>query len=202
MFKRLREAVQGPTPYLIVGLGNPGPEYKNNRHNVGFRVLDRLAEQLGERFGRVQSEALVASARHGEAKLVLAKPRTFMNVSGRAVGALARFYKLVPEHILIIYDEVDLPVETLRIRPQGGAAGHKGMRSVIQHLGTQDFPRLRVGIGRPKGRMKTPDHVLQDFSKQEQEALPFVLGRAADAALCFVTEGVDAAMNQYNGIDE
>jgi PTH1 family peptidyl-tRNA hydrolase len=202
MFKRLLKKDDGALPYLIVGLGNPGPEYKDNRHNVGFMVLDKLAEQLGEAFGRVQSEALVASARHGAEKLVLAKPRTFMNNSGRAVGALARFYKPTPERILVVYDEVDLPFESLRIRPSGGAAGHKGMRSIIQHLGTQAFPRLRIGIGRPKGRMPTPNHVLQDFSRQEREALPFVLGRAVDAALCFLDEGVDAAMNKFNGTDE
>ncbi|MDA1330125.1 MAG: aminoacyl-tRNA hydrolase [Chloroflexi bacterium] len=201
MFKRLRKKDDGPAPFLIIGLGNPGPDFKENRHNVGFMVLDQLADQLGERFGRVQAESLVASARHSGERLVLAKPRTFMNPSGRAVSALARFYKVMPEHILVIYDDADLPFESLRMRPGGGAAGQKGMRSIIQSLGTQDFPRLRVGIGRPPGRMRTPDYVLQDFSKQQREVLPFVLRRAADAALTFVSEGIDAAMNEYNGAE-
>ena len=198
MFKRRKQSEEG-TAFLIVGLGNPGPEYKLNRHNVGFMVLDELAAKLGESFRKVQNQALVCQARHGEARLILAKPRTYMNLSGQAVGALARFYKVPLERILVVYDDADLPFETLRLRPEGGAAGQKGMRSIIQHLGSQAIPRLRVGIGRPKGRMSTPAHVLQDFSKQEQDDLPFLLGRAMDAILCFVDEGIEAAMNQYNG---
>lgn len=198
MFRRKKQNDES-RPYLIVGLGNPGPEYKLNRHNAGFMVLDELAAKLGESFRKVQNQALVTQARHGDQRLVLAKPRTFMNLSGQAVGALARFYKVPMERILVVYDDADLAFETLRLRPEGGAAGQKGMRSIIQHLGTQAIPRLRVGIGRPKGRMSTPAHVLQDFSKQEQDDLPFLLGRAVDAILYFVDEGIEAAMNQYNG---
>lgn len=189
-------------PFLIVGLGNPGPEYRQNRHNVGFMVLDEVAKELGESFGRVQSNAMVAQARHGEERLVLAKPRSYMNRSGGAVRALKNFYKLPMERLLVIYDEVDLPFGTLRLRPEGSSAGHKGMRSIIENLGGQDFARLRVGVGRPPGRMQTPDYVLQDFSRQEQEELPFVLGRAAAATLSFVREGIEAAMNHYNAKEE
>lgn len=201
MFRRKKDKDE-QKPYLIVGLGNPGPDYKLNRHNVGFMVLDEIAQKLGESFTRVQQDALVAQARHGEERLVLAKPRSYMNNSGRVVRGLKNFYKLPLERLLVIYDEVDLPFGTLRMRPEGGSAGHKGMRSLIENLGGQGFARLRVGAGRPPGRMQTPDYVLQDFSRQEQEELPFVLQRAAEAALSFVSEGVEAAMNQYNGKDE
>jgi len=188
-------------PYLIVGLGNPDPEFKMNRHNVGFMVLDKLAALLGESFGRVKFESLIAQAQYEEERLVLAKPRTYMNLSGRAVGALMRFHKLPPERLLVIYDEVDIPFDSLRIRPEGGSAGHKGMKSVIESLGTQDFPRMRVGIGKAPGKKKTPSHVLQDFSAKEQEILPIVLQDAAEAALKFVSHGISEAMNQHNRSD-
>lgn len=197
MFWRKNKTNDNP-PFIIVGLGNPGPEYKHNRHNVGFMVLDELAKMLDAKFGRMQANALVADARRGDQRLVLAKPRTFMNRSGPAVGGLQRFYKAPLERLLVIYDDADLPFEALRLRPDGGSAGQKGMKSIIENLGGEVFARLRVGIGRPKGRMRTPDHVLQDFSRGEQEALPFVLQRAVEAALAFVDEGIVAAMNRYN----
>lgn len=197
MFWRKNKTNDNP-PFIIVGLGNPGPEYKHNRHNVGFMVLDELGKILETSFGRMQANALVADARRGEQRLVLAKPRTFMNRSGSAVGGLLRFYKAPPERLLVIYDDADLPFEALRLRPDGSSAGQKGMKSIIENLGSEAFARLRVGIGRPKGRMRTPDHVLQDFSRGEQEALPFMLQRAAEAALTFVDEGIVAAMNRYN----
>ncbi len=190
-----------PAPFVIVGLGNPGPEYENNRHNVGFMVLNQIAEQLGERFTRVKFDSLIAQARHGDERLVLAKPRSFMNLSGRAVSSLVRFHKLPSERLMVIYDDVDLPFESLRMRPEGGAAGHKGMRSIIQSLGTQGFPRLRVGVSRPAGKLSTPKFVLQDFSRKEEEFLPIVLKDAADAALSFVSEGIDQAMNRHNRRD-
>lgn len=200
MLKKFRKNSK-PAPFVIVGLGNPGPEYKNNRHNVGFMVLDQIAEQLGERFARVKFESLIAQAHYGDERLVLAKPRSFMNLSGRAVSSLVRFHKLPAERLLLIYDDVDLPFESLRMRADGGAAGHKGMRSIIQSLSTQSFPRLRVGVSRPAGNMSTPKFVLQDFSKKEQEILPIVLKDAADAALSFVSEGIDQAMNRHNRRD-
>lgn len=184
--------------YLIVGLGNPGREFENNRHNVGFMTLNEIAKQLGVTFSRVKSNALVTDARYEGLKVILAKPRTFMNLSGQAVKSLARFYKIPLEHLLVIYDDADLPFETLRIRPEGGSAGQNGIKSVIQHLGATKFPRLRIGIGRPQGKMSTPKHVLQDFSRQQQEVLPFLMDKAAQAALMFIAEGVNAAMNKFN----
>lgn len=198
MFRRKKETNDNP-PFLIVGLGNPGPEYKENRHNVGFMVLDELAKGLGVKFGKVQSNALVAQFGSGAGRLILAKPRTFMNNSGSAVGPLVRFYKVPLEKLLVIYDDVDLPFETLRLRGEGGSAGQNGMKSIIERLGTEEFARMRVGISRPKGRMRTPDHVLQDFSPDEQDVLPFVLRRAAEAVETFIHEGLAAAMNKYNG---
>lgn len=197
MFWKKNKTNDNP-PFIIVGLGNPGPEYKHNRHNVGFMVVDELAKVLGVTFGRMQANALVADGRRAEQRVVLAKPRTFMNRSGSAVGGLLRFYKAPPERLLVIYDDADLPFETLRLRPDGGSAGQKGMKSIIENLSSEAFPRLRVGIGRPKGRMRTPDHVLQDFGRGEQEALDFTLRRAVEAALAFIDDGIVAAMNRYN----
>lgn len=185
--------------YLIVGLGNPGRQYSHNRHNVGFMLLDRLAGKLGVRFSRVQNRALVTRADHQDRRLVLIKPQTYMNLSGQAVSALQRFYKIPLENLMVTYDEVDLPFGTLRLRPKGGSAGHRGMRSIIQHLSSEEFPRLRLGIGRPPGRMQAADYVLQDFSADEMAELPFMLETGVDALLLYVTEGIAMAMNRYNG---
>jgi peptidyl-tRNA hydrolase, PTH1 family len=184
--------------YLIVGLGNPGREYKETRHNAGFMLLDRLAQRLGEKFTRLESRALVTKATYQERRLILAKPQTYMNESGKAVGALSRFYKVPLDNLLVIYDEVDLPLGTLRLRPGGGSAGQKGMRSIIDRLGSETFPRLRIGIGRPPGRMDAADYVLQKFSKSEAEIAAQMLDRAVDAVLVYVTAGLDKAMNMYN----
>ena len=183
---------------LIVGLGNPGAEHKLNRHNIGYMVIDKLAEDLGLSFSRMRFDALVVKDAFAGEPIVLAKPRTYMNLSGRAVAALARFYKLTPERILVAYDDVDLDFESVRLRPEGGSAGQKGMKSIITSLGTQAFPRLRMGIGRPPGRMGTPAYVLQDFSKEEREILPFVLDHGSRAIQSFVRDGIDQAMNQFN----
>jgi PTH1 family peptidyl-tRNA hydrolase len=188
----------GPAPFLAVGLGNPGRDYRSNRHNVGFMLLDRLAARLGLTFSRYQFKALVTKGEYQQQKLVLAKPQTFMNLSGQAVSALVRFYKVPMENLLVVYDDVDLPLGTLRLRPAGGSAGQKGMTSIIEKLGTQDFPRLRIGIGRPSGRMEAAAYVLQDFSTAETELLSITLDRAVDAVLTFVTEGLTMAMNRYN----
>lgn len=185
-------------PYLIVGLGNPDREYRDNRHNVGFMVLDQLAERLGASFSRVKMNAIMTAVRHGDERLILIKPQTYMNLSGGPVASFMRFYKLPQENLLVVYDDVDLPFETLRLKPNGGDAGQKGVRSIIQQLGTQEFPRLRVGIGRPPGRMPVSSYVLQDFSKSEQELLPFVLDQSASAALHFVDHGLESAMTLYN----
>ena len=185
-------------PYLIVGLGNPDREYRGNRHNVGFMVLDQLAARLGATFSKVKMNALMTAVRHGDDRLILIKPQTFMNLSGQAVSSFVRFYKLPPENLLVVYDDVDLPFETLRLKPNGGDAGQKGVRSIIKQIGTKEFPRLRVGIGRPPGRMPVSAYVLQDFSKPESELLPLVLDQAASAALHFIDHGLDSAMTLFN----
>jgi PTH1 family peptidyl-tRNA hydrolase len=187
-----------PATYFIAGLGNPGREYKDSRHNVGFMVVSRLAERLGVTFSRVESRALLTKADYQGSRLILAKPQTYMNLSGQSIGALVRFYKLSLENLLVVYDDVDLPFGTIRMRPSGGSGGHKGMQSIIQTLATQEIPRMRIGIERPPGRMQAADYVLQDFSKEESEMLPEILDRAVDAAFAFVTEGVETAMNQFN----
>jgi PTH1 family peptidyl-tRNA hydrolase len=186
------------SPYLIVGLGNPGRQYKDNRHNIGFMVVDRLAARLGLTFSRLEMKALVTKGEHQGKRILLAKPQTFMNLSGRAVASLARFYKVPLENLLVIYDDVDLPLGSLRLRPSGGSAGQKGMGSIVESLGSQEFPRLRVGIDRPPGRMEAADYVLQDFPPPDRTFLPEILDRAADAALTFVDQGLVAAMNRFN----
>ena len=191
MFRRAK-------PYLIVGLGNPDRENRGNRHNVGFMVLDQLADRLETSFSRVKMQAMMTAIRWNDERLILIKPQTYMNLSGQAVSSFLRYYKLPLEHLLVVYDDVDLPFETLRLKPNGGDAGQKGVRSIIQQLGTQEFPRLRVGIGRPPGRTPVSSYVLQDFSSAEKELLPFVLDQAASAAFHFIEHGLDSAMTLYN----
>jgi PTH1 family peptidyl-tRNA hydrolase len=185
--------------FLIIGLGNPGREYRETRHNVGFMLLDRLAVKLNARFTRLQSRALVASAIFGERKLILAKPQTFMNLSGQSVQGLVHFYKMPLTNLLIAHDDLDLPLGTIRIRPDGGSAGQKGMSSILDRLGTDEFPRLRMGIGRPHGQMQAPDYVLQEFSNTDLKFISETLNRAVEAVLTFVGDGLDTAMNKYNG---
>jgi PTH1 family peptidyl-tRNA hydrolase len=185
-------------PYLIVGLGNPDREYRGSRHNVGFMVLDQLAAHLETSFSRVKMNALMTAVRYGNERLILIKPQTYMNLSGQAVSSFMRFYKLPREHLLVVYDDVDLPFETLRMKPNGGDAGQKGVRSIIQQLGTQEFPRLRVGIGRPPGRTSVSSYVLQNFSGPDKELLPLVLDQAVSAILHFIEHGLDSAMTLYN----
>ncbi|MCL4268928.1 MAG: aminoacyl-tRNA hydrolase [Anaerolineales bacterium] len=186
-------------PYLIIGLGNPGREYKDTRHNFGFMLIDLLAERLGARGMKVQSKAIVISAIYEEHRLILAKPQTYMNLSGQSVQGLLHFYKIPHDNLLIAHDDLDLPYGTIRIRPTGGPGGQRGMANTIELLGTKDFPRLRLGIGRPPGRMDAKDYVLQNFSKDELKLLPELLSRASDAALEFVRNGLNAAMNKFNG---
>ena len=192
------------TSYLLIGFGNPGREYINTRHNIGFMLIDRLAVRLNARGMKLQSNAIVMSTLYAQAerKIILAKPQTYMNLSGQSVQGLLHFYKLPTENLLIAHDDLDIPFGTIRIRPGGGPGGQRGMASTIEQLGTKDFPRLRLGIGRPPGRMDPKDYVLQDFSKEDQKFLPEVLDRAADAALEFVMKGLNAAMNKYNGTGE
>ncbi|MDH5606554.1 MAG: aminoacyl-tRNA hydrolase, partial [Anaerolineae bacterium] len=142
---------ENPNTYLLIGLGNPGRDFEMNRHNIGFMVISHIAKKIGLEFSRVKSNALITDGHYQGHKVILAKPRTFMNLSGQAVQSLLKFYKIPLENLLLIYDDADLEFETLRLRPEGGSAGQKGVKSVIQHLGTENFPRLRVGLGRPPG---------------------------------------------------
>ncbi|HPX96216.1 MAG TPA: aminoacyl-tRNA hydrolase [Brevefilum fermentans] len=185
-------------PFLIVGLGNPGPDYHHNRHNVGFMAIDALACTLDISIARVERNALVGKGLLDDQRVILAKPQTFMNKSGQAVASLARFYKIPVDQILVVYDDLDLPFGSLRLRPGGGTGGHKGMDSIMNRLGTREFPRLRVGIGRPPGRMDPADFVLHDFDPPQQELLPQVLDRAVQAMRTFVLEGVEPAMTMFN----
>ncbi len=185
-------------PFLIVGLGNPGREYRNNRHNIGFMVLDQLAGKMDTSFSKMKMNALMTAVRYKGYRIILLKPQTFMNLSGKAAASFIRFYKLPLENLLVVYDDVDLPFQTIRMRPNGGDAGQKGVRSIIKELGTKDFPRLRIGINRPPGRMSVSSYVLLNFSDQEVETLPFVLEQAADAILVFVELGLNQAMTTYN----
>ena len=185
--------------FLIVGLGNPGREYRETRHNVGFMLLDRLAVKLNARFTRLQSKALVGTALFNDRKVILAKPQTFMNLSGQSVIGLVHFYKLPLTNLIVAHDDLDLPPGTIRIRPDGGSAGQKGMTSILDRFGTDEFPRLRMGVGRPPGQMAVPDYVLQNFSNADLTIISETLNRAVEAVLTFVTEGLDTAMNKYNG---
>lgn len=186
-------------PYLIIGLGNPGREYVQTRHNIGFMLVDRIAVRLNTRGMKLQSKAIVITAQHAGQKLILAKPQTFMNLSGQSVQGLVRFYKLPLDHVLIAHDDLDLPFCAIRMRPGGGAGGQKGIKSTIDQLGTPEFARLRLGIDRPPGRMDAAAYVLQDFSRKELQTMSETLDWAADAALTWVTEGLNAAMNKFNG---
>ena len=185
--------------YLIIGLGNPGREYIDTRHNIGFMLIDRLCVRLDARGMKLQSKAIVISTTHAERKIFLAKPQTYMNLSGQSAQGLLNFYKIPMENMLIAHDDLDIPFGTIRIRPGGGPGGQKGMASTIEQLGTKEFPRLRIGIGRPPGRMNPSDYVLQNFSREEMKILSEIVDRAAEAALTFVIEGLKKAMNKYNG---
>ena len=187
------------TSYLLVGLGNPGREYRDSRHNVGFMLVDRIAVRLGARGMKVQSKAIVINSMYEDRKLILAKPQTYMNLSGQSVQGLIHFYKLPLTNVLIAYDDLDIPFGTIRIRPGGGPGGQRGMASTIEQLGTNDFPRLRIGIGRPPGKMDPAAYILQDFTRAEMKILSEILDRATDAALEFVVNGLDKAINKYNG---
>jgi PTH1 family peptidyl-tRNA hydrolase len=192
---------------LIVGLGNPGPRYKGTRHNVGFEVVDELARRASIAFESAPADALIAKWRRTDGDAVLlAKPMTFMNLSGQAIGELLRYFKVDAADLLVVVDEVQLPLGKLRARMRGSAGGHNGLKSVIAHLG-DDFSRLRLGVGRPGGAREERvgrelgDHVLARFDKDEGAEVERMITRAADAADTFITSGIAAVMNQYNGGD-
>jgi PTH1 family peptidyl-tRNA hydrolase len=186
-------------PYLIIGLGNPGREYRDSRHNVGFMLIDRLIVRLNARGVKLQSKAIITSAMYEERKLILGKPQTYMNLSGGSVQGLINFYRIPLSNLMIASDDLDIPFGTIRIRASGGAGGQRGVASTIERLGTKEFPRIRIGIGRPPGRMDPADYVLQNIPRDEISNLSDVLNRAADAVLAFVKDGLNKSMNQFNG---
>lgn len=215
MIDRLVQAVTGrlagrgsgpPDPgepaWLVVGLGNPGRAYAGNRHNVGFLVADLLADRIGARFGRHKRVvAAVAEGRLGPGgpRLVLAKPLTYMNLSGGPVAGLSRYYRVPAERIVAVHDEIDLPYGTLRAKRGGGEAGHNGLRSLVQSLSTKDFLRLRFGVGRPPGRQEPAAWVLTDFSAAERKDLDYLVDRTADFVEAILTDGLEPAQNRYQG---
>ena len=186
--------------WMLVGLGNPGLKYERTRHNVGFRAIDLLCSQCCCRADRLRLKALTGFCELGGQKVLLVKPMTYMNLSGQAVRPLADYYKIPPEHILVIFDDVSLPVGKLRVRPDGSAGGHNGAKSLIAELGTQDFPRIRIGVGeKPHPDYDLADWVLSSFSAQEEKQLAPVLERAVEAAAAVIEDGVRQAMNRFNG---
>jgi PTH1 family peptidyl-tRNA hydrolase len=189
---------------LIVGLGNPGKTYAHNRHNVGFQCLNYFARLHSIRFWHRQCHARVGAGKISGEKLLLARPGTFMNLSGKSVACLVRKHKIPLSDLLVIYDDLDLPLGKIRLRQGGSSGGHKGMNSIISALGSEDFPRIRVGIGRPDGEKQSTSedaivrYVLSDFSRQEEAMIKPVLTTVAEAIDCFLTQGVTAAMNKFN----
>jgi PTH1 family peptidyl-tRNA hydrolase len=184
--------------YIIVGLGNPGREYVENRHNVGFRVVDKLAEKHGLKFNKMMNKGIVALGEIGSCKVALVKPQTFMNLSGECVAPILKFFKSQLSELVVIYDELDLSLAQLRLRKQGSAGGHNGMKSIIAKLGSQDFPRLRFGIGRPPGRQDPVDYVLNDFTSIELIQVNDALDRSTTIVLAWLNEGIEKAMNVAN----
>ena len=185
--------------WLVVGLGNPGEKYAKTRHNMGFLTLDLLAEQQRLKIDRIKFKAVTAQAEVGGARCLLMKPQTYMNLSGEAVGEAARFYKIPSDHVLVIYDDVSLPLGKLRIRDKGSAGGHNGIKNIIAHLGTDVFPRVKVGVGAPSHPdYDMVDWVIGSFSAQEKKIVDEALDRALDAAECIISRGVTEAQNRFN----
>ena len=183
---------------LVVGLGNPGPRYRATRHNLGFMVVDVLASRCGVRNPREEADAWVAESTLGGEPALLVKPLTFMNLSGQAIQGLVHFHKIEVPDLLVIADDANLPLGRLRARRGGSAGGHNGFKSVAQHLGTDQFPRLRIGVGRGDGRRDLADHVLSRFDAEERATIDETIALATDAAEVFVTEGIDAVMRRFN----
>ena len=186
--------------WLIVGLGNPGKQYERTRHNCGFRALDILADKLGCKIDKGKFQGLYGQTTYKGNKIFLLKPQTFMNLSGKSVLQMSAFYNIPPSRIIVLFDDISLAPGRLRIRADGSAGGHNGIKSLIQELGSQDFPRVKIGVGaKPHPEQDLADWVLSSFSAQEEKALAFALENAADAALCVIDEGVPGAANRFNG---
>ncbi len=199
-FRRHKEVDSLGIAHIIIGLGNPGKEYQYSRHNIGFMAIDKIAEHLDTKTRKYQARSMTGSGVAKGKKILLAKPQTYMNNSGSAVKELVRFYKVEPERMLVIHDDVDLPLGALRLRAGGSSGGQKGMDSIIRALGTNAFPRLRIGIGRPPGRMDTAHYVLEGFLPSEHEQQEIVLEKALQAVMTFISAGIEQAMNDFNGI--
>jgi PTH1 family peptidyl-tRNA hydrolase len=188
---------------IVAGLGNPGPQYRDTRHNAGFLVVDRLVARWGlDGQWRERQDALTLKTMHASVPVLLAKPLTFMNLSGRAVAGLAGYFRVAPADVLVVVDEVALPLGRLRARRAGSAGGHNGLKSVIEHLGTEAFPRLRVGVGRGDGRRELAAHVLGRFQDEEREVFEAAVLRAAGAVEMFVTDGIERVMQAFNAANE
>ncbi len=183
---------------IIVGLGNPGRQYRNNRHNAGFLLIDRLAREFNLRLETQRSESLVATGTLEGRRFLLAKPQTYVNETGRAVAGLVRYFRVEYPNLLVAFDDLDLELGSLRMRPFGGTSGHRGMRSVINHLGDQGFPRLRIGIGRPPGRLDPAGYVLSNFASDELELVSETLDRALGCVRRFLEAGIEKAMTDCN----
>ena len=184
--------------YLIVGLGNPGREYEHTRHNAGFDAIDVLAGKLGADVKEQKHKGLCGKGMIAGEKVILLKPQTFMNLSGESVRAAADFYKIDAEHMIVLYDDIDLDVGKLRVRAKGSAGGHNGIKNIIAHMGTQEFPRVRIGVGAKPDRMDLADYVLGRFSQVERPVMEDAFEEAAEAAIAVVEDGIDAAMNRFN----
>ena len=182
--------------WLLVCLGNPGKEYENTRHNIGFMAADELARREGVKVNKLRYRALTGEVRAGGQRVLVLKPQTYMNLSGEAVKLAGGFYKIPQDRVLVISDDVALPLGKLRIRSGGSAGGHNGLKNIIAHLGTDQFPRIRVGVGAPEHDMI--DWVIGKFSPSEQKVVDEAVGRAVDAALCLIARGVQEAQNRYN----
>jgi PTH1 family peptidyl-tRNA hydrolase len=196
------EIEQGKEMKLIVGLGNPGPEYARTRHNVGFQCLDYIAARHNISFDKKNMKAIWGKGSVAGKDVILAKPQTFMNLSGQSVGEIVRFFKLDPKQdLLVVYDDLDLPVGKLRLRPNGSSGGQNGLRNIIDLLGTPDIQRLRVGIGRPR-QGTARDRVLNDFNKEEQAVMEQIYSRVEQAVLIWLAEGMEPAMNRFNAVEK
>ncbi|MGD8857307.1 MAG: aminoacyl-tRNA hydrolase [Chloroflexota bacterium] len=188
--------------YLVAGLGNPGRKYRNNRHNIGFKVADLLAERHSISMTRLEMRAIVGKGVILGRQVILAKPQTYMNESGQAIGSLLNYYDVPLMNLIVVYDEIDLPLGTLRLREQGGSGGHNGMKSIISHVG-EEFPRLRLGVGRPPGKMEAAAYVLRDFKGEDRVVAEGMVSAGADAIESFLADGIELAMNRHNGqLDE
>ncbi len=196
----LEEELRSPTNddrFLIAGLGNPGSRYRDNRHNIGFMVVDHLSERTDIEIGRLQKKALVGTGWFVQKRIILVKPQTNMNLSGTSLGPLINYYKIPLPNLLVVYDEIDLPFGAIRLRERGGSGGHNGMKSIIAVLGS-GFPRLRLGVGRPPGKMEPAAYVLQDFQKEESPVVEEIIERSVSAIETYLIDGIDIAMTRFN----